>query len=381
MILAGCATSPPPLSSPKIAEFSDAEVLHGDWLFGREVTMAPPEPVLALSPEMEAFLTEEITRSPFAYTRFKRLMRALVEHGYFANNYQVDGTFSAAQTFADRRGNCLGYTNMFIALARAARLDARYQFIETYPVWGVQGSYLVKNNHINVLVDNIEMPGSRDAEVIVDFNIVQPDPETSKAKLVSDAYALSLFHANIAVDYLGMGDSEAAFAHLKRAAHEAPENIGVWSNLGVLYSKLGHPVGAQYAYERVLDIDPNDNTGWVGMVVALQAQGKMVEAQEFNKRVEKYQLRNAYYHYAVAEQAFKRSEFDLVMTSVDEAIKRRRSEPKFYLLKAATAKELGDLKLMDRNIELAQRYQKKRNSFWGRTADSFERDNRLRFFE
>ena len=66
---------------------------------------------------------------------------ALVADGHLVNDYQADGTFVAAETFARGRGNCLGYTNLFIALARDLGLNARYQLIESHPTFDVTSGY------------------------------------------------------------------------------------------------------------------------------------------------------------------------------------------------------------------------------------------------
>lgn len=338
----------------------DLQLLHGAEVFGHEITPAPTEDLLALSPEMHDFLNPDISSPDIAYTRFRRLMRGLQEGGHFANNYDAGGTFSAAQTFADGKGNCLGYTNMFIALARGARLDAKYQLIEADPNWNVESGYLIKNNHVNVVVEGIRLTSTYQDEVIVDFNLVRPDPNYSTAEVISDDFASALFHANLAVDAMHAGEYEAAFAHLKRGALTAPENKMVWANLGVLLSKLGHPALAQRAYEQVLRLDARDKSAWVGMAVNLRAQGKHEEAAAYNQRVERYQLRNPYYHYALAESAYRQQDYTTALASVQKAISMRGQEARFHLLRAATAMELGDEQLAQRSKRLAAKYYDRR---------------------
>ncbi|MGK0224874.1 MAG: Flp pilus assembly protein TadD [Limisphaerales bacterium] len=348
----GCANNFPPLTS----SVQRLDLFDGAEIFGHTVEAAPVSDVLSLSPEMEAFLADTVSRRDVEYARFRKLMGGLVLGGFFANNYQFDGTYSAAETFAQRKGNCLGYTNMFIALAREVGLDARYQLIESHPVWNVESGYLIKNNHINVLVEGVRMPHLASSEVIVDFNMVTPNADDTRPKLVSDAYATSLLHANLGVSYLHEGKLEQAFAELKRAAQLAPENKTVWNNLGVLLSKLQRPSLAQLAYEEVVRIDRHDKTAWVGLTVALTAQGRLEEAARYGKKVERYQRRNPYYHFALAEAAFGKHDYPGALGFVEAAINLRKSDADFYSLRAATAEQLGDGQLASRSNLLAKKY-------------------------
>ena len=286
-------------------------------------------------------------------------MAALVNRGYFANRYRADGTYSAAQTFGSAEGNCLGYTNMFIALARAVGLNASYQLIENYPAWNVTQGQLVRNNHINVVIDEIGLARRSAGELIVDFNRVQAEADFAEPTLVSDAFAEALYHLNLAVDQLNAGDFEGSFAELKRAALSDPENKFVWNNLGVFYSRLGKPKIAQQAYEVALSLDNRNKSALAGMVVALTTQGRLERAAEFEQRVYWYQRRNPYYHYARANLAFAKQDFDAALFAIEQAIDLPGHDARFFAFRAATAGKLGDDRLMRRSQALAT---KTRNS-------------------
>lgn len=359
-LLSACASRAP---VPELT-YDDA-LLDGTAAFGYTVPAAEPIDVLALSPEMEEFLTPEMREGKLTYSRFYRLMKGLSKGDYFNNNYRVDGTFSAAETFAARKGNCLGYTNMLIALAREAGIDAEYQLVESNPVWNVQAGYLVRSNHINVLIKGLSRPGMGDTEITVDFNLVGPDPAMSTARIISDAHALSLFHANIAVDEMHAGNFERAFAETKTAALLAPHNNVVWNNLAVLYSRMGKPEVAEQVYRVALQLNPDDMTAWAGLVVVLHAQGRQDEAKQYEARVAKYQQNNPVFHYAMAQDAFSTSNYDAAMNSIDNAIALDRKDPRFHTLRAATAKELGDEQLVALSLKRAAKYAKQKERAQG----------------
>ena len=334
----------------------DPALIDGTTLFGRDVPAAEPISLLDLSPEMEDFLAPRITSPALGYTRFRRLLRELIDGGHFANMYVASGTYTAAETFHKGSGNCLGYTNMFIALARGAGLKARFQLVDTHPIWDVTQGYLIRNNHINVVIEDVALPGMRDSHITIDFNLVQPDPDDSEYQLVSDDFAAALYYANIAVDHLRENDLERSFAYMKRAILTDAQNPIAWNNLAILYSRYGHPEVAEAVYRTALRIKRNDKSALSGLVVALEAQGRMEEALEVSRRVRYYQLRNPYYHYALAEQAFRNEDYALAMVSIEEAIDLRGKDARFFALRAETASILGDADLAARSARLAAKY-------------------------
>ena len=369
-LLSGCAATP--------MKFPDAQahiptLLDGSAIFGEPVPAAPVEDLLAMSPAMETFIEEANVNDPrISYTRFRRLMLGLKSGGYFNNHYEEDGTYSAAKTFAGAKGNCLGYTNMFIALARAANLDAKYQLVESSPLFDVEAGQLIRNNHINVIVDRLDLPGEYSAKVVVDFNIVQPDPEHAKPTIVSDSFAEALFYVNLSADAQAVGDLRKAFAYLKRAALTDESNYFLWNNLGVFYSRMGEADLAEHAYHVALSHDPKNKSAMVGLVVTYSNQGRFEEAAALEKRVYHYQKRNPYFHYAVADKAFRAERYDEALAAIEAAIDLRGHDARFFALRAATAAELGDEGLKTKSEQLARKYaeragkQKPNPKFYGK---------------
>jgi Flp pilus assembly protein TadD len=355
LLCAGCAGT----GIPKPTLTYAPELLDGRALFGHEVQPAPKVDLLAVNPAMQAFVDNAVSDAQLSSTRFRRLMTQMIESGFFINQYDRSATYSAAQTFAVRKGNCLAYTNLFVALARAAGLQAEYQVVGMAPMWDVESGYLIRNNHINVLLDSIRVPGYSDTELTVDFNLIEADPYTPR-RVVSDAYAASMFYANVAVDNLHKGNHEAMFAYLKRAALTEPTNIDVWNNLGALYSIEAEDKLAEQAYRLAMQLEPRDKTAISGLAKSLRKQGREEEAEDYSRLAWRYQARNPYYHYALAEQAYRNAAFDEALRAINQAIELKRNNPRFYALRAATAEQLGDDDLAAISARLQRKHAKSR---------------------
>jgi Tfp pilus assembly protein PilF len=350
-LCSGCA-GVPERASPNVRTEA---LLDGATLFGETILPAPKIDLLRVSPEMKAFVDDGIAGSHFGYSRFRRLMAKLVNEGYFVDQYDRAATYAAAKTFAEKKGNCLAYTNLFVALAREAGLDASYQLVNSHPTWNVESGFLVRNNHINVFIQRIQFPGYADGEVTVDFNDVRINTQ-DRTRLITDTYAESLFYGNLAVGYLREGDYGSSFAYLKRGILTEPRNVDLWDNLGALYSTMGDYPGAQQVYGVALSLDKRDKTAISGMAKSLTEQGKLVEAEAYTRLALKYQGKNPYYHYAVAEQAFNNSDFEQALVAINSAIRLKRNNARFYGLRAATAEELGDHELLEKSLKLQRKH-------------------------
>jgi len=334
------------------------QLLDGTAVFGHPVAPAPEQDPLFVSLKMREFVAQDVGGASFPHVRFRRLMHKLEQQGFFANPYDQSATFSAAQTFDQKKGNCIAYTNLFIALAREANLNARYQKVHVPPEWELSSGLLLRVNHINVHVSGVRLPSAGSDELSVDFNSVRP-AQDSRKEIISDAHAASMFYANLSIEHMREADYEQAFAYLKRAALTAKDNPDVWTNLGALYSILDHDAYAEQAYRVARGIDSQDQAAISGLAKVLLRQGRVEEAEAFAAMVLRYQRANPYYHYARAEQAFNQGAFDQALEAINQAIKLKRRNPQFYALRAATAQQLGDQRLFAKSMRLQHRFSKK----------------------
>ena len=332
----------------------DAQLISGELAFDEVVPAAPERPLIDLNQDMRQFVSSDIREQFGRQQRFSRLMHKLNDQGFFANPYDPSATYTAAQAFAERRGNCLAYTNMFVALAREAGLDAQYRLVEAQPMWSVTDGYLVRNNHINVVLKSV-VPGSlgTNRDVVVDFNRTLPITGLA-ARTISDGYAQSLYYANLAVDHLRNGDARQAFAHIKRGILLEPNNHDLWVNLGVLYLRLEKFDAALLAYEVALQVRPRSRSAWSGIARVHELRGDLETAQYYVDLSRNYQERNAHYHFALALQSYGTQAYDEALSAVNRAIDLNRKVPEFFALRGLTARQLGDVELAEASFSRQQ---------------------------
>lgn len=365
LMCAGCASTPLHQRLDPVVPF-DPALLSGVDVFGEPVASseAPGHDVLAVDQPMNDFLTNNVGNQRVSVARFKRLMNALVSGGYFRGSYGSDLTNTAAQTFSTQSGNCLSYTNLLIALARAIGVNASYQLVKVPPVWDADSGLLIRNNHINVVLHGYRFNKGHSSQFVVDFNVLEPDPKYVR-EMVSDQYAKSLFYANLGVDAMRQDDQRMAFAHLKRAIELSPNNADLWINLGAFYSVNRAPSLAAQAYEHALVLDAGNKSALSGLGGAYDQLGQAQLAEHYFSRVRRFRDRNPQYHFAVAQLAFEQHRYEVALNALDVAIGLERRNGRFHFLRGLTETQMGKTDAARQSFRRARRY--------GRTKDLKEK--------
>ncbi len=335
---------------------SDERLLSGVAVFGERVSSreVPEAAILATTEGMQTFVEPRIRTGGTSVTRAARLLRKLVENGYFERGYERHLTQTAADTFATKAGNCLSFTNLFVALARLARLEARYQVVDVPPSFDSDLGLLFRNTHINVLVRNADIRGAGRGDLTVDFNRV--DTGEYRSVLVSDAYAAGLFYNNLSVNHWREGDNRKAFAYLAKALETHSGNPDLWVNLGAFYSKHGAYEHALAAHYRALRIDRRSRPAMAGLAAAYAGRGDMALSDSFTRRVEHYRRRNPYFHYALAQVAYRELDYVGALASLDRALELKRDDHRFHYLRSMTQLQLGDRAEARASLVRAQRF-------------------------
>jgi tetratricopeptide (TPR) repeat protein len=352
-LTAACQSNP----APDYTEVERQALLSGVAVFGEPVTSAGVEEVniLETSPEMERFVADSVGNTGVPIVKFRRLLRSLVEEGYFESTYEPETTRTAAETFEDKAGNCLSYTNMFIALVRELGLDARYQVVDVPPTWDADAGYLIRYSHVNVLVKGFSIEGMYRDDFSVDFNEVLPEEDQPK-KEISDREATALFYANRSIQLMRAEQDREAFTYIRKALELDPDNANLWINLGAFYAKQKAYTEAIGAYEIALHHDRNHRGAISGLGRAHELLGNTEQAEFYGEQVRRYRSRNPYYHYAVAQMEFEREEYDKALEAINTAIDLKHRSGRFHFLKGLTQLKLGENDEAQSSFRKADRY-------------------------
>ncbi|MFN2329892.1 MAG: transglutaminase family protein [Chromatocurvus sp.] len=160
----------------------------------------PPTPdLLEVDDEMRNFLTARVKPEAMPLQKIRLILRGILDDG-LRMEYENLQTLSAPQAFAARAGNCMSFTNLFIALAREAGLRVRYQEVMLPPSWTDDDTTWLYNLHVNAVVD---LPGN--ASQIVDFNLEEYDNNYPR-RVLPDSAAEGRYHSNMGVYWMTRDD-------------------------------------------------------------------------------------------------------------------------------------------------------------------------------
>jgi Flp pilus assembly protein TadD len=313
---------------------------------------------------MEAFLTAHVARTAGRSTRLRQLADAVVGEGRFGLTYD-ETTRTASETFRTRRGNCLSFSSMFVALARRVGLDAHYQEVDVPPDWSFKDDAFVLNRHVNVLVDvggggrSAQRLGSlvrspvREGERVVDFNM-DDFRTTYDRRRIKDARALAHFYNNLAVERMQAGDAASALSYFRSATGHDPLFSPAWTNLGILYLRKGHPDHAEAAHLQALRADERDLVAMSNLASLYERQSDEERAATYRSRVTSHRQRNPYYRFQLAREAFLARDYDGAIRHLNYAIRRKKNEDQFYFLLGLSHMKKGDEPAARRWLSRAQ---------------------------
>ncbi len=341
LAMTACAGSLPVVRSGDLP--AEASLLGGTALFGRAVTAEeiPDADLRALDPAMREFVATAVRGAGSPDTRVQRLFWEMRRTGLLSLDYQATRTTTATETFHARTGNCLAFTNLFVALAREANLSVSYQLVEIPPVWSSDGEALMLNQHVNVRIHRSGRNRGARLDQIVDFNL--PDYSGNyPQKPVADHVIDALFYNNLAVAAMQEGESRTAFVYFLKALRADPHAASAWANLGVLYQRHGADRHAEAAFHRSLRADRHYKVAMSNLARLYERQGETELAHAYLERIRRHQQRNPYYHFYQAERALADGDTQQALDAINRAIRMREAEHEFHFLRARVMESRGN---------------------------------------
>ncbi len=345
-VLSSCAMTLENKSSLGTIDVSSSMVLETSPLAdGTEHLDLSNLDMLEMTPEMVEFVTSYMDGARNRYARMQRLVYAIIGDGNFELVYD-DKTRTAAETFRDARGNCLSFTNLFIAMARYLEIHAEYQEVDIPPDWSIVGDSFFFSQHVNVLVDL-----GVGLQRVVDFNMYDFQEKYDR-RTISDARARAHYFSNIGVDHMMNGETTLAYANFRQAILEDRWFSPAWINMGILHRREKYPNYSEAAYRQALEIYQFNLIAMSNLANLYEEEGKTELAEKYLARVQSHRMRNPYYRYQIANSAFIDGDYKTAIKNLTYAIGKREDEDRFYFLLSLSY-------LMSGEKEEAQRWMKK----------------------
>ncbi len=312
--LLACSTTPDP--SRTVSDLPPLQLDNHSLSVDEVAARAPTPDLLAIDQEMREFVQLYTGGVRNSRQRLMMLHRAVTGAATLNVEYDPFAEGGAREVFYRGSANCLSYANLFVALAREAGLDARYQWLEVRPQWTRMGERIMVRLHVNTVV---KVVGG--GEYMVDIDPL-PSREIAGTQKISDRDAQALYHSNIAMDALADENLEQAWLHGVRALQISPQVSHLWVNLGAIYRQAGQHREAESSYLYALHLDPWDRSAMNNLVVLYQIEGRDEDRDYWEVRVARYRDGNPYYHAWLGDKAADAGDWAAALQHYEEAVER-----------------------------------------------------------
>jgi hypothetical protein len=356
--LGGCASVEPTLTTPP-AVFADAR-------------FAPPsEPVtaeglFALSPAMREYLN-----SPHfnAILRARGSRHGLVEALYSKTDlkleYESSRTRTAAETYADRAGNCLSLVIMTAAFAKELGMPVHYQSVDAESTWSRTGGLYLSSAHINITlgqrISDIQRGYDPDRLLVVDF-LPREDAAKLRTRQLEEEDIIALYMNNRAAEALVQDRLNDAYWWAKGAVKARPGAVSPLNTLGVVYHRHGDLVQAETAFRAALEREPENLAVMQNMRPLLITQGRHAEAEALAKRIASIEPFPPYHYFDKGMAALKAGDYDDARDQFAREVARAPYNDEFRFWLGVAYLRLGQVGSAKENIALAVNHSTRRDN-------------------
>jgi tetratricopeptide (TPR) repeat protein len=302
-----------------------------------------------VSDEMRAWLAAEVDDRGRYPDRLGQLLRALLAPDERAVSYRPGFTGTATEVFEQRLANCLGFTNLFVALARESGVPVYFLAVDEMEDFEREEDLVVVSRHITAGY------GPAHELTVLEFQL-GPEVDYRSVRKLDDLTAVALYYSNRGAELVRSGEAMEARHALEIATRLDPELPLAWVNLGVARRRTNDLDGAEAAYRQALELDARTPSAYHNLASLLRLRGRDAEADELMAVIPRLGTRNPYSFLTLGDQALARGELDEAHRFYRRALRLYRDDPEPYAALARWAWESGDREAARRWLERAREH-------------------------
>ena len=295
-----------------------------------------PDELLRLDDEMRAFFAARVHRRNGIEARTDEIVEAILGEKGLRFSYEADGLYDVREAFRRRRGNCMTFAMLVVAVAREHRVPAKFNEVDIRPHWSRTGGLVLESRHINVHVNVDAISYEIDLQLFANLRLSR-----QSARVVDDARAFAAVYSNAGVYRLAGGDRDGALPLMERAVTLDPTYVAGWSNLGAAHLLMDEVGKARRCYERALAENPEAMAAISGLARIHRLDGRTELAEKMERAVQRYRERNPYYLGTLAREERADGKLAEARRHLVRAIRIKRDEPEFYELLVQVTRAQG----------------------------------------
>lgn len=244
----------------------------------------PDEDPLDLEPGIKASVADHVRAGASPREKLRLLEDYLGTRVRF--EYASNRTLTAQGAWRERRGDCMAFTNLFVALARHVGLNAYFVHVREVRDYYERGGRFFVSSHVAVGLGS--GPEARVIDLSRELSLWREmsDWKLAAYQAISDVEAVALYYSNVAVDRMLAGDAEDAERLFRFWLGRAPSVAELHNNLAVLLNRRGRHDEALSLLTRAIDAFPTFKPLYTNAMAAARGAGRPALAQELARRGE-----------------------------------------------------------------------------------------------
>jgi len=302
--------------------------------------------------EMRRWLVAEVPRSSAREMQLNGLLQSLMSRPTTPLEYVRGHTGTAAEVFASGTANCLGFSQLFLALAREINLPVYLLRVSDVQSFERDGDLIVASAHVTAAF------GEPDQRRILDFS-ARPVQPYRWVEEISDLTAVALYYSNRGAEDLRAGRTEQGLELLLTAVRLDPELAEAWVNLGVAQRRSGDHVAAESAYRTALEVDSSTVAGYLNLAALIRLSGREQEAEDLLLLVDRTGNRNPFSYLALGDLSLRQGRLDEAGRFYRRAVRLDPSQAESQAALGQWALAAGKIREAQRQLRKAQKFDPK----------------------
>lgn len=338
-LLGGCAGVQPPAAPLPL--FADAR-------FAPPSEQVGADDLFTLSPAMRSYLdSPDFARHLRQSGQRQGLVNALYSKTDLKLEYESSKTRTAAQTYADRSGNCLSLVIMTAAFAKQLGMPVLFRSVNVDSTWSRTAGLYLGSAHVNIAIGNRPESGvrtsDRDKMLLVDF-IPQDEAARLHARELDEDDIVALYLNNRAAEMLVQGRIDDAYWWARAAVNKRPNMVPALNTLAVIYERHGDTALAERTYRAALEREPENVMVMRNLQPVLATLGKGDEARALGQRIASIEPYPPYYHFDKGMAALREGDYGKARGLFEREVKRAPYNDEFRFWLGVAHLRLGDVK-------------------------------------
>lgn len=345
--LAACAQTPLPPSRP--------DSLFQDHRFGAPQERIDAADIFAASDEMKRFLREDIAPQLRMHGLQRGLFEALYRSGQLKLDYDTAATRNAAEAFRARAGNCLSLVIMTASFARELNLSVEFQSAFLEEAWARSGNFYLRSGHVNITLGRRFIDAGKltdSSAVIIDF-LPPEDIRGLRTRPISEQTVAAMYMNNRSAEALLQGRIDDAYWWAREAMLQSPLFMSAYNTLGVIYLRQNDMKQAERVFAHVLEREPGNTRAMFNLVLALQRQDRLAEAQAWQQRLARLEPEPPFHFFHLGLAAMQRSDYAAARDLFSKEVARAAYHHESHFWLGVANYRLGEIGLARKHLGLA----------------------------